>query len=153
MKPLTKIGLSVKQMKTLAIIYLLKMVLDTLDFYNNPMKHKIEQMAWDLIRRMRNVGSDSVTQWNFTLETVKQSSPESLKNEINRAILAVDFAIGELVEIGYMGETDLQKVKEYLIIIYNDIVFKQAEIKAKEYAEWLAEFERTRPEVCPHQPE
>ena len=117
------------------------------------MQHTIEAMAWDLIRKMRNVGSDSITQWNFTLETVKQSSPESLKNEINRAILTVDYAIGELVEIGYMGESDLQKVKEYLIMIYNDIVVKEAKKKAKEYAVWLAEFERTRPEVCPHQPE
>jgi hypothetical protein len=117
------------------------------------MKHKIEQMAWDLIRRMRNVGSDSITQWNFTLETIADTPPESLKNEINRAILTVDYAMGELIHVGYMGESDLPRVKEYLIMIYNDIVIKQAEIKAKEYAIWLAEYERTRPEVCPHQPE
>jgi hypothetical protein len=104
-----------------------------------------EQKAWDLIQRVRNVGADHVNQYNFSMETVKATTGIALKMDINFAIL--------LIDIAEENGAEMQEVRNYLIAIKNDLIVKEAETKAAEYKKWLAEFERTRPEVCPHQPE
>jgi hypothetical protein len=101
-----------------------------------------ESHAWELIQRVRNVGADHVKQYNFSMETVKTTTGIALKMDINFALLLVDFA----EENG----AEMQEVRNYLIALKNDLIIKEAEQKAADYKKWLAEFERTRPGVCPH---
>jgi hypothetical protein len=101
-----------------------------------------ESKAWELIQRVRNVGADHVKQYNFTMETVKTTTGIALKMDINFALLLVDFA----EENG----AEMSDVRNYLIALKNDLIIKEAEQKAADYKKWLAEFEKSRPEVCPH---
>jgi len=121
------------------------------------MNNELRNRALYLIAAHMNTNHEGTTSYNYTPERVSEfinnnTLNHSIRTAVNNALVSVIFTKGENIERG-QPIIDLDNLKSELETILSEIDTKSKEKEAEEKAAWLAEYESTRPEVCPHQPE
>jgi hypothetical protein len=122
------------------------------------MNNELRNRALYLIAAHYNANDKNSAYHKFTPEKVAANLFEPcistpLKTAINNALVTVNFTKGELTILDFVNKGWLDDLHSELETILSEIDTKSKEKEAEEKLQWLAEYESTRPEVCPHQPE